>query len=147
MKKFLNVLSIISVLAVAQASFAAVGYVDYGYISKNYPLAQKYSANIKAKSNAIKTYAENQDKKINAAQTKAQKDKLRSEGLNQVKTKQQEIINLRKQYESELSANVVRASEQVRARKNLDMIIKADARVTGGVNCTMDVLNILKSVK
>ena len=37
------------------------------------------------------------------------------------------------------------AAEKVRVQKKLDMIVKKDARVAGGVNCTNDVLNILKN--
>lgn len=148
MKKILSLLSVLSVLSVAQASFAAgMGYVDYSYISNNYPLAQKYNNTLKVKAQAIKTYAKNQDEKIKAVPTKLEKDKLRKEGLNQVRAKQNELNSLRAQYENELTTKVQIASEQVRVNKNLDMIIKADARVTGGVDCTKEVLNALKNVK
>lgn len=148
MKKILSVLSVLSILTITQASFAeGIGYVDYSYISANYSLAQKYNNTLKTKAQAIKTYASNQDEKIKSVPTKLEKDKLRKEGLNQVRAKQKELNSLRAQYETELTSKVQMASEQVRLSKKLDMIIKADARVTGGIDCTKEVLNALKNVK
>ena len=57
MKKILASLFTISILTVSNAAFAAIGYVDYSYISKNYPLAQKYTQTLKTKNAAIVTYA------------------------------------------------------------------------------------------
>ena len=43
-----------------------------------------------------------------------------------------------------MTKKVIAAAEQVRTAKKLDVIIKKDIRVSGGVDCTQDVLNILK---
>lgn len=145
MKKIFGLISVLMVLQTAQAAFAEVGYVDYSYISKNYPLAVKYNSTLKSKSQAIRTYAEQKDAQVAKAQTQAEKQKIKKEGIAQVQLKQQELNTLRAKYENELNSNVRAASEQVRVKKNLDMIIKGDARITGGVNCTNDVLMILKS--
>ena len=61
MKKILASLFTISILTVSNAAFAAIGYVDYSYISKNYPLAQKYTQTLKTKNTAIMTYAKQKD--------------------------------------------------------------------------------------
>lgn len=146
MKKVLGLLSILSIMSITGVCFAGgVGYVDYGYISKNYPLAQKYNSSLKTKAQNIKTYAQNQDAKIQKAQTKAEKEKLSKEGITQVEAKQKELNTLRVQYESELSGKVASASEKIRVKKGLDIIIKKNSRITGGVDCTTEVLNILKA--
>ena len=145
MKKILSLLSVISILTVSNAAFAAIGYVDYGYISKNYPLAQKYTQTLKTKNAAIITYAKQKDAQVKAAKTNAEKEKIRKEGIAQVNAKQKEIITLKQRYEAELEAKVAAAAEKVRVQKKLDMIVKKDARVAGGVNCTNDVLTILKN--
>lgn len=145
MKKILSLLSLAAVISLAQAAYAAVGYVDYAYISKNYPLAQKYNSTINSKAQAIRTYAQQKDAEVLKAQTQAEKTRIKKEGIAQVQAKQNELRNLRTQYEKDLTTKVSAAAEKVRVQKQLDMIIKADARVTGGVNCTMDVLNALKT--
>lgn len=145
MKKILASLFTISILTVSNAAFAAIGYVDYSYISKNYPLAQKYTQTLKTKNAAIVTYAKQKDNQVKAAKTQAEKTKIRKEGIAQVQAKQKEVISLKQKYEAELEAKVAAAAEKVRVQKKLDMIVKKDARVAGGVNCTNDVLNILKN--
>lgn len=145
MKKTLSILSILSLISITQTAFAEIGYVDYAYISKNYPLAVQYNNNLKNKVQSIQNYAKQKDVQVSAAKTKEEKDKIRREGISQVQSQQKELSNLRTKYESELTSKVRSASETIRVQKKLDMIIKADARVTGGVNCTNDVLNLLKA--
>ena len=137
MKKVLSSLMVIGIFSLAQAAFAQIGYVDYSYISKNYPLAQKYSQTLKNKSQSIRTYAKQKDNQVAKA-------KIRKEGISQVQLKQKEYSSLRTRYENELNSKVQAAAEKVRVQKKLDAIIKADARVTGGVDCTSAVLTVLK---
>ncbi len=126
------------------ASFAAIGYVDYGKVSTDYSLAKRYTAELDKKLDAIKAYTTAQDKKIMAAKTDAEKKAIGTEAMKQLKLKQQDYAATRTRYENDLTAKVVAAAEKVRVAKKLDMIIKKDARVTGGVDCTLDVLNALK---
>ena len=142
MKKVLSSLMVIGIFSLAQAAFAQIGYVDYSYISKNYPLAQKYSQTLKNKSQSIRTYAKQKDDQVAKAKTAA--EKIRKEGISQVQLKQKEYSSLRTRYENELNSKVQAAAEKVRVQKKLDAIIKADARVTGGVDCTSAVLTVLK---
>ncbi len=126
------------------ASFAAIGYVDYGKVSTDYPLAKRYTAELDKKVAAIRTYTQAQDKKIAAAKTDAEKKAIGTESLKQLQLKQKDYVATRTRYENELTAKVVAAAEKVRVAKKLDIIIKKDSRVTGGVDCTLDVLNALK---
>lgn len=129
----------------ANASFAAgIGYVDYSRVSTQYSLAKKYSADLDKKVADIKSYADAQQKRANAAKTAAEKKTITEAAVKQVRLKQQQYITARNNYEKELTSKVVAAAEKVRVSKNLDIIIKKDMRVTGGVDCTTDVLNILK---
>ena len=142
-KTIMTAVLTLCVLAGVNASFAAgIGYVDYAKVSTTYPLAKKYTQELDKKIAAIKTYAEAQDKKIMAAKTEAEKKAIRNESVKQVRIKQQDYAVTRNKYENELTAKVVAAS--VRVAKKLDIIIKKDSRVTGGVDCTLDVLNALK---
>ena len=133
MKKILSLLSVISILTVSNAAFAAIGYVDYGYISKNYPLAQKYSQTLKNKSQSIRTYAKQKDNQVAKAKTAAEKEKIRKEGISQVQLKQKEYSSLRTRYENELNSKVQAAAEKVRVQKKLDAIIKAAENICKSV--------------
>lgn len=135
----------VAALSCATAGFAAgVGYVDYNRVSTQYSLAKKYSADLDNKINSIKTYAESQDKRALAAKTDAERKQIRTDAIKNVRVKQQDYVTTRNKYEADLTAKVVAAAEKVRVSKGLDVILKKDARVTGGVDCTQDVLNILK---
>ena len=99
---------------------------------------------MKNKSQSIRTYAKQKDNQVAKAKTAAEKEKIRKEGISQVQLKQKEYSSLRTRYENELNSKVQAAAEKVRVQKKLDAIIKADARVTGGVDCTSAVLTVLK---
>lgn len=144
-KTIMTALLTFCVLAGVNASLAAgIGYVDYAKVSTTYPLAKKYTQELDRKVAAIKAYAEAQDKKIMTAKTEAEKKAIRSESVKQVRVKQQEYAATRNEYENELTAKVVAAAEKVRVARKLDIIIKKDSRVTGGIDCTADVLSVLK---
>lgn len=126
------------------ANAAGIGYVDYNRVSTQYSLAKKYTNELDNKLKSIKTYAETQQKRANAAKTAAEKKSITDAAVQQVRLKQQDYTSTRNRYEAELTNKVVAAAEKVRASKGLDIIIKKDSRVTGGVDCTTEVLNILK---
>ncbi len=136
-------IALVSMISI-NASFAAIGYVDYGKVSTDYSLAKRYAAELDKKVAAIKAYTTAQDKKITAAKTAAEKKAIGTESMKQLKIKQQDYVATRARYENDLTAKVVAAAEKVRVAKKLDIIIKKDSRVTGGVDCTLDVLNALK---
>lgn len=131
-------------LSVGTANAAGIGYVDYNKVSITYSLAKKYTAELDAKIVAIENYAKAQQAKANAAKTAAEKKTITDAAVKQVRAKQKEYADTRNKREQELTQKVVAAAEKVRISKNLDIIIKKDSRVTGGIDVTADVLNILK---
>lgn len=131
-------------LSVGTANAAGIGYVDYNKVSTTYSLARKYTAELDAKIVAIENYAKAQQAKANAAKTAAEKKTITDAAVKQVRAKQKEYADTRNKREQELTQKVVAAAEKVRISKNLDIIIKKDSRVTGGIDVTADVLNILK---
>ena len=144
-KTIMTALLALALVAGINTSFAAgIGYVDYAKVSTSYPLAKQYTQELDKKVAAINAYAEAQDKKILAAKTDAEKRAIRNESVKQVRAKQQDYATTRNKYENILTQKVVAAAEKVRVAKKLDIIIKKDSRVTGGVDCTLDVLNALK---
>jgi len=143
-KTVITALLALAAMFSVNASFAAIGYVDYGKVSTDYPLAKRYTLELDKKVDAIRAYTAAQDKKISAAKTAAEKKAIGTESMKQLQIKQKDYVATRTRYENELTAKVVAAAEKVRVAKKLDIIIKKDSRVTGGVDCTLDVLNALK---
>jgi len=144
-KTIITALLAIAVSAGVSASYAAgIGYVDYAKVSTQYSLAKKYTAELDKKVTAIQNYAAAQDKKLATAKTDAERKTIRTEALKQVALKKQDYVATRNRYEAELTAKVVAAAEKIRVAKKLDVIIKKDSRVTGGVDCTAELLNALK---
>ncbi len=138
-------LTLLALIVSCSFAFAQTGYVDYGYIYGNYPLARQYGTTIKNKQNQIINFAQQKDAQAKTIQNADERKNAIQEGLKQVEEKGNELKKLKRQYENEIDLKIKKASETVRVQKGLDIIIKADLRVTGGVDCTNEVLNILKN--
>lgn len=144
MKKTM-IVTLLALLMTSGASFAAgIGYVDYAKVRAEYPLAKKYAQDIDNKAAAIKAYADSQQKKALAVKTPAEKKAIADASVKEIRLRQQQYAAALNKYEAELTQKVVAAAEKVRAAKGLDIIITKSTRVTGGVDCTLDVLKNLK---
>lgn len=144
LKKIFLSLAIILAMTTSSVMAAGIGYVDYGKVSTNYSLAKRYTAELDKKLEGIKSYATAQDAKIRAAKSDAERVQINKASLAEVAKRQKEYVALRNKYENELVLKVAAAAEKIRLQKKLDIIIKKDSRVTGGVDCTTEVLNLLK---
>ncbi len=144
MKKIFFTALIFIISNMFHSVFAQIGYVNYADLSENYPLAKKYNENLKLKNASIINYARQQDALIAKASTNEEKLRIKSSAMIEVGIKQSELKKLRKKYETELISKVKTASEIVRAQKKLDAIVKSDLILSGGVDCTNDVLNVLR---
>ena len=79
-----------------------------------------------------------------SAKTPAEKKAIADASVKEIRARQQQYAAALNKYEAELTQKVVAASEKVRAAKGLDIIITKSTRVTGGVDCTADILKNLK---
>ena len=144
MKKTM-IATLLTLLITTGASFAAgIGYVDYAKVRAEYPLAKKYAQDIDNKANSIKTYADAQQKKAIDAKTPAEKKAIADASVKEIRARQQQYAQMLNKYETELTQKVVASDEKVRVAKGLDIIITKTTRVTGGVDCTAEVLKNLK---
>ena len=143
MKKTL--LTLLSLILLTQTGFSAgIGYIDYYKVVTTYPLAQKYRKELLNKSNAINNYTKNQENKILQAKDKETKNQLRDKGIAEIKKMQKDYAILREQREQEIQNKIKLTADKVKEQKKLDIIIKKDASVTGGIDVTQDVINGLK---
>jgi len=140
MKKILLTLSVL----LAANCFAAVGYVDYTYIYKNLPISKSYQQRIDTKASEVRNYnlqTQNLMKTQTTAELKAKVRDSRKENLYKL---EKEYIDLRYKQEAVVKEKVAKAADIIRAQKGLDMIIDKKSRVSGGVDCTQDILKAIK---
>ncbi|MBE7705812.1 MAG: OmpH family outer membrane protein [Cyanobacteria bacterium SIG30] len=144
MKKIILSTTCLIIFLAQTALSASIGYVDYQKVVDNYPLAQKYKKEINKKYEEINKYVEKQEKEIKKAKEKQTKIELRNKGLAEVEKKQKNYIEVRKKREAEIANKIKIAADKVRVEKKLDIIIKKDTAVTGGIDVTQDLINRLK---
>ena len=142
MKKILIILSLLLTPMIAQAS--GVGYINYEYVYLNLPISKEYQKKIDAKVAQLRSY-----EKATQAQVSAQKDiekksqiiKTRKTGLTKI---QNEYLALKEEQQKIIISKVKTASDIVLTQKKLDIIINSKLRVSGGVDCTLDVMKAIK---
>ena len=121
-----------------------VGYISYEYIYQKLPISKEYQKKIDAKTSQIKAY-----EKATLTQVDNEKDlekksqiiKARKEGLVKL---QKEYLTLKEEQKNVILQKVKTASDIVLAQKGLDIIINSKIQVTGGVDCTLDVMKVIK---
>lgn len=142
-KNIVKTLLVLSTLLTLNA-FAQMGYVDSAAVYTSMPLAQNYQKQIKAKLTEIKDFNAQTQNLINAQTTKEAKLKVKETRNNAYKKLEKEYIDLRNKYSKEAKAKLEKACETVRVQKNLEMIVEKASRLSGGVDCTQDVIKAAK---
>ena len=143
MKKiFLSVSSLMFLLT--QASFAQVGYVDYSVIYKKLPVSQQYQKRIDIKAGQVRAYNLETQKQLNVQKTSEAKERIKTSRKDALIKLEREYIDLRYKQESVVKEKVKAASDIVVAKKKLDAIIDKKSVISGGVDCTEEVLKAIK---
>lgn len=137
-------LTLTAMLVLAMGANAATGYADYPKIVEAYPLAQKYKKELDLKAESLKKYLDQKEEEIKRAATPTAQKAVRDSALAEVERRQKDYVTVKSAREKEIDTKIKAAAEQVRAAKKLDMILKSDAMVAGGVNCTQDIIDNLK---
>ena len=143
MKKIISLL-ILSLFCVTTVFSAEIGYIDYTKVVENYSLAKKYKKELNSKTDSLKNYVTQQETKIKNAKTKEEKQALQKAAYKEIDNRQKDYITSKENKEKEVINNIKKASEKIRVKKNLDIILKKDMTVTGGIDCTPDVIEELR---
>lgn len=143
MKKII-ILAVLSLFCVTNVFAAGIGYIDYNKVVNEYSLAKKYKKELDSKATTLKNYVNQQEQKIKNAQTKEEKQSIQKLTYKEIENKQKDYINYKETKEKEVINNIQKASEKIRTKKGLDIILKKDMTVTGGINCTPDVIEELR---
>ncbi len=144
MKKTI-LLSTLALLFANNIVFAGgVGYVDYVYLSKNIAIAKEYDAKLKAKTNQINNYNKGINTELKAKKTKQEKQQVLAQkkpGYDKLRKEFYDILNKK---DDAVKAKIKAASDIVLTQKKLDVITDKRLVVSGGIDCTQDVLKAIK---
>lgn len=140
MKKLLLTLSVL----LTANCFAAIGYVDYTYIYKNLPISKSYQQRIDTKASEVRNYNLQTQNLMKTQSTAELKAKVRDSRKDNLYKLEKEYIDLRYKQEAVVKEKVAKAADIVRAQKGLDMIVDKKSRVSGGVDCTQEILRAIK---
>ena len=143
MKKII-IIAVLSLFCITNVFAAGIGYIDYNKVVSQYSLATKYKKELNNKTTNLKNYVDQQEAKIKNAKTKEEKQEIQKATYKEIENKQKDYINYKEAKEKEVINNIQKASEKVRVKKNLEIILKKDMTVTGGIDCTPDVIEELK---
>lgn len=143
MKKII-VLVILSLFCITNVFAQGIGYIDYNKVVNDYSLTKKYKKDLDFKTDSLKEYVKKQETKIKNAQTKEEKQEIQKQTYKEIENMQKDYITSKENKEKEVINNIKKAAEKVRTDKNLDIILKKDMTVSGGVDCTNDVIKELK---
>lgn len=131
-------------LSYSIASAQGVGYVDYSVIYKELPISKQLQKQIDLKAQAVRNYNQATKTQLSSKKTEAEKEQVRTSRKAQLIKLEKEYIELRYKQEAVVKAKVKTASDIVLSQKKLDIIIDKKMRVSGGVDCTSDILKAIK---
>ena len=143
MKKIITAI-FLSLFCITNVIAAEIGYIDYAKVVDNYSLAKKYKKELNSKTDSLKIYVNQQETKIKNAKTQEEKQALQKAAYKEIENRQKDYITSKENKEKEVINNIKKASEKIRVKKNLDIILKKDMTVTGGIDCTPDVIEELR---
>ena len=122
---------------------AQTGYVDYNVIYKNIEISNIYQKRIQEKEQLAKKIISDTQKNIIDKNDTERKEFLKAQ-KEQLKKLEEEFIELKYQQDKTVKEKVKEAADIVLKEKGLDIIIDSEFRVTGGVDCTQDILKAIK---
>ena len=131
-------------LSYSIASAQGVGYVDYSVIYKELPISKQLQKQIDLKAQAVRDYNQATKTQLSSKKTETEKEQVRTSRKAQLIKLEKEYIELRYKQEAVVKAKVKTASDIVLSQKKLDIIIDKKMQVSGGVDCTSDILKAIK---
>lgn len=143
MKKTILTFALI-LLVSQQVTGAGIGYIDYNEVVQNYSLSKQYKQQLDNQYDEYKKYVETQEKNAQNAKTSEEKKQIEKTAVKEINKMQLNYIKQKNQKEDIVRKNISKASEKVRIEKNLDIILRKDFTVSGGIDCTKEVSNKLK---
>lgn len=133
-----------AVLSCANVANAEVGYIDYQRVLENYPAAQSAVKEIDAKSLELQQYMLEQEKQYKNLSTPLQKQNFETQAANTLKAKQEALMKLQRDKESQILSQIQTAAKAVMVAQRLEAILSDQVVFVGGVDVTDQVIAKLK---
>lgn len=128
-----------------QAFAGGIGYIDYGKVQENYPLAQQAIKEVDAKALELQQFMVDKEKQYKALDTPLKKQNFEEATSRELDAKQDEYARLRTQKEEMVYNNIQAAAKKVLVEQGLDAILDYRVIFVGGVDITNQVIQKLKS--
>jgi Skp family chaperone for outer membrane proteins len=145
-KKSLAILMAAGIMATAQANAATVGYIDYGKVQDNYPLAQSAIKEIDSQSLALQQYMVDKEKQYKALDTPLKKQNFEATTTKEFQAKQEALVKLKAQKDELIYNKIQAAAKQVLVEQKLDAIVDYRVIFVGGVDISDLVIQKLKTM-
>lgn len=141
-------LLLMSAMLIGTGAFAAgVGYIDYGKVQENYPLAQAAIKEIDAKALEIQQYMVDKEKQYKALDTPLKKQNFEEATAKELQVKEEALMKLKNQKEELVYSKIKEAANKVLVEQNLDAIVDFRVMFVGGVDVSDQVIQKLKTAK
>ncbi len=128
-----------------QAFAGGIGYIDYGKVQENYPLAQQAIKEVDAKALELQQFMVDKEKQYKSLDTPLKKQNFEEATSRELDAKQDEYARLRNQKEELVYNNIQAAAKKVLVEQGLDAIVDYRVIFVGGVDITNQVIQKLKS--
>lgn len=131
-------------LSIQSAANAEVGYLNYQKILESYPAAQQAVKKIDAKGLELQQYMLEKEKQYKNLDTPLKKQNFESQTAAELKTKQDALMKLRVDKETQILNQVQTAAKAVMVSHKLDAILSDQVIFVGGVDVTDVIIQKLK---
>lgn len=149
MKKFKLATAIIGcgfmLCGINQAFAGGIGYIDYGKVQENYPLAQQAIKEVDAKALELQQFMVDKEKQYKSLDTPLKKQNFEEATSRELDAKQDEYARLRNQKEELVYNNIQAAAKKVLVEQSLDAVVDYRVIFVGGVDITNQVIQKLRS--
>ena len=147
MKSKLFLLFVSAMMLGANAFASGIGYIDYGKVQENYPLAQAAIKEIDAKALEIQQYMVDKEKQYKALDTPLKKQNFEEATAKELQVKEEALMKLKNQKEELVYSKIKEAANKVLVEQNLDAIVDFRVMFVGGVDVSDQVIQKLKTAK
>jgi Skp family chaperone for outer membrane proteins len=135
-------------LMISSANAASLGCIDYQKIFSTYDKTKKAEEQIKKKTEILQDEVTKKQKQVEKEKENGMaNDDLKalvSKMQKDLEPKQAEIIALKQKLENEIREDIVKATAEISKKEGIETIVFKTAVVTGGIDITDKVINLLK---
>jgi len=124
-----------------------VGLIDVNYVVNNSKITQALKTKQDSLTIELQKYSITEKEKMLSSQTSLNKQDVEKELIKKVSLKKSDLEKEYKENFVLVQQKVKTAVEEVQKKKQLDLVFTKDSLVSGGVDITKDVIEVLDAIK